>query len=127
MSVGFTLAATLVEVAAHAPALPSASSYELSSGRLLATVAGVVGLAGAVVGGLALARATGRIRLWSRDDAGQSLPSCPGWWPWSSVRWSRRRQTVVSAPATGSAEPSSRWSWGWSATTVGGVALARRA
>lgn len=61
MSVGFTLAATLVEVAPHAPALPSASSYELSSGRLLATVAGVVGLAGAVVGGLALARATGRI------------------------------------------------------------------
>lgn len=62
MSVALTLAAPLVAVASDPSALPSATSYELTSGRLLATVAGVVGLAGAVVGGLALLRSTGRRR-----------------------------------------------------------------
>jgi hypothetical protein len=61
MSVAFTIAAPLAAVASDPSALPSATSYELTSGRLLATVAGVVGLAGAVAGGLALAHATGRI------------------------------------------------------------------
>lgn len=62
MSVGFMLGAPLLTVATHPLALPSASSYELSSGRLLSSLAGVVGLAGAVVGGLALLRSTGRRR-----------------------------------------------------------------
>ena len=62
MSDGFMLGAPLVAVATHPLALPSASSYELSSGRLLSTLAGVVGLVGAVVGGLALLRSTRRRR-----------------------------------------------------------------
>lgn len=62
MSVGFMFGAPLVALATHPLALPSATSYELTSGRLLSTLAGVVGLAGAVVGGLALLRSTGRKR-----------------------------------------------------------------
>ena len=60
MSVGFMLGEPLLAVATHPLDLSSASPYELSSGRLLSILAGVVGLAGAVVGGLALLRSTGR-------------------------------------------------------------------
>jgi uncharacterized protein DUF6223 len=55
---GFVLAAP---AAAHVSAQPSAASvYTMSAGRLGATTAAVLGLIGVVVGGLALARPTGR-------------------------------------------------------------------
>jgi hypothetical protein len=40
---------------------PAVDAYTLTPGRLVATVALLVGLAGLVIGGLALARSTGRI------------------------------------------------------------------
>ncbi|MEU0485357.1 DUF6223 family protein [Streptosporangium sp. NPDC006013] len=68
MSVRFVLAvagATLIEgfeLAAHVLVQPDpASAYTLTTGRLWSLVAALLGLAGVVVGGLALARSTGRI------------------------------------------------------------------
>ncbi|WP_250213644.1 DUF6223 family protein [Acrocarpospora catenulata] len=47
---------------AHILAQPAApAAYALTAGRLWASVAVLLGLAGAVIGGLALARSTGRI------------------------------------------------------------------
>ncbi|MFG2104947.1 DUF6223 family protein [Micromonospora echinaurantiaca] len=48
--------------AAHVSSQPAAAdAYTMSAGRLGASVAAVLGLAGAIVGGLALARPTSRI------------------------------------------------------------------
>jgi hypothetical protein len=48
--------------AAHVSAQPAAASvYTMSAGRLGATLAAVLGLTGVIIGGLALARPTGRI------------------------------------------------------------------
>lgn len=55
---GFGLAAP---AAAHASAQPIAVGASLTTGRLVGTTAALVALAGVVVGGLALARAIGRI------------------------------------------------------------------
>jgi hypothetical protein len=44
-----------------APAQPLAAVYGLTTGRLVGSVAALIALAGVVVGGLALARSTGRI------------------------------------------------------------------
>jgi hypothetical protein len=58
MSVRLVLAAP---AAAHVSVQPAAASiYAMSSGRLGATVAAVLGLIGVVIGGLALARPAGR-------------------------------------------------------------------
>jgi Family of unknown function (DUF6223) len=57
--VGFGLAAPAAAYASVQPA--AASVYTMSPGRIAATVAAVVGLIGAVIGGLALARSAGRI------------------------------------------------------------------
>lgn len=60
MSVGFVLAAP---AAAHVSVQQAAvSAYSMTPGRLLGTVAALLGLIGVVIGGLALARSTGRIR-----------------------------------------------------------------
>jgi hypothetical protein len=56
---GFGLAAPAAAYASVQPA--AASVYTMSPGRIGATVAAVVGLIGAVIGGLALARSAGRI------------------------------------------------------------------
>jgi hypothetical protein len=57
--VGFGLAAP---VAAYGSVQPAAASvYTMSPGRIGASVAAVVGLIGAIIGGLALARSAGRI------------------------------------------------------------------
>ncbi|GAA0437092.1 hypothetical protein Acor_50200 [Acrocarpospora corrugata] len=72
MSVRFMLAvaaAALVEgivlatpAAAHLMVQPvPADAYALTAGRLWASAAALLGLAGAIIGGLALARSTGRI------------------------------------------------------------------
>ncbi|MGH3735154.1 MAG: DUF6223 family protein [Micromonosporaceae bacterium] len=45
----------------HLLATTAADAYTLSAGRLMSTVAALLGLAGIIVGGLALARSTGRI------------------------------------------------------------------
>ncbi|MEU1597679.1 DUF6223 family protein [Streptomyces sp. NPDC005708] len=59
MAVGFTLAAP---TAAHALAQSAhVDSYTLTAARLWATSAALLGLAGAVIGGLALARSVRRI------------------------------------------------------------------
>lgn len=56
---GFGFAAPAV---ANVSAQPTAADvYAMSAGRLGASVAAVLGLAGAIIGGLALARPTGRI------------------------------------------------------------------
>lgn len=51
MSIRHLLAAT-----AHTSAQPAVDAYAMTAGRLGATAAGVLGLAGVVLGGLALAR-----------------------------------------------------------------------
>jgi hypothetical protein len=52
----------LTAAAAHVSGQPAAASvYTMSSGRLGSTVAGVLGLIGVVVGGLALARPASRV------------------------------------------------------------------
>jgi hypothetical protein len=56
---GFGLAAPAPAYASVQPA--AASVYTMSPGRIAAVVAAVVGLIGAVIGGLALARSAGRI------------------------------------------------------------------
>ncbi|GAA3485279.1 DUF6223 family protein [Streptomyces yanii] len=59
MSVTFALAAP---AAAHASVQPIAASvYTMTPGRLGASMAALIGLTGLVVGGLALARSSGRI------------------------------------------------------------------
>jgi len=56
---GFGLAAPAV---AHVSAQPAAAAvYGMSAGRLWATVAGVLGLTGVIIGWLALARPTSRL------------------------------------------------------------------
>ena len=56
---GFGLAAA---AAAHVSVQPAAASvYTMSPGRIAASMAAVLGLIGAVIGGLALARSAGRI------------------------------------------------------------------
>jgi hypothetical protein len=56
---GFGLAAP---AAAHVSAQPPAvDAYTLTTGRLVGTVAALVALAGVIIGGLALARSSGRI------------------------------------------------------------------
>jgi hypothetical protein len=55
---GFVLAAP---AAAHVLVPDPVSAYALTAGRLWSLVAALLGLAGVVVGGLALARSTGRI------------------------------------------------------------------
>jgi hypothetical protein len=56
---GFALAAP---AAAHVLVQPDpASAYAMTAGRLWSLVAALLGLAGAVIGGLALARSAGRI------------------------------------------------------------------
>ena len=55
---GFALAAP---AAAHVSDQPAASVYTMSPGRIGAIAAAVVGLIGAVIGGLALSRSAGRI------------------------------------------------------------------
>ena len=55
---GFALAAP---AAAHVSDQPAASVYTISPGRIGAIAAAVVGLIGAVIGGLALSRSAGRI------------------------------------------------------------------
>src|SRR5262245_59943666 len=82
---GFGLAAP---AAAHVSDQPAAASvYTMSPGRIGAIVAAVVGLIGAVIGGLALSRSAGRISTGN----GRRGPSWP-WWRgrsvWSSVCWS---------------------------------------
>jgi hypothetical protein len=57
--VGFGLAAPAVGLASAQPAAPSV--YTMTPERLAASTAAVVGLIGAVIGGLALARSAGRI------------------------------------------------------------------
>jgi hypothetical protein len=47
--------------AAHVLVQPAASAYTLTAGRLWSLVAALLGLAGVVIGGLALARSAGRI------------------------------------------------------------------
>lgn len=59
MSVPFVLASP---AAAHASIQTAASADTMSAGRVGAIVGALLGLAAVVVGGLALARATGRIR-----------------------------------------------------------------
>ncbi|MGW0665206.1 DUF6223 family protein [Streptodolium elevatio] len=54
----------------HASAQPFAVG-DFGSGRIGATVAAFLGLAGAMVGGLALARATGRVRTRSVPGTGR--------------------------------------------------------
>ncbi|MFF5261530.1 DUF6223 family protein [Actinomadura viridis] len=49
-----------VPAAVHDSIQPVAAAYTMSSGRILASVAALAGLIGVVVGGLALARPTGR-------------------------------------------------------------------
>ncbi|GAA3936505.1 hypothetical protein GCM10023085_17430 [Actinomadura viridis] len=49
-----------VPAAVHDSIQPAAAAYTMSSGRILALVAALAGLIGVVVGGLALARPTGR-------------------------------------------------------------------
>jgi hypothetical protein len=52
----------LTEAATHASAQSSnVDTYTLTTGRLVATVASLVALAGVVIGGLSLARSAGRI------------------------------------------------------------------
>jgi hypothetical protein len=58
MSVHLALAAP---AAAHVLAQPVAGTYAMSTGRLGASSAAVLGLVGVVIGGLALARPTSRI------------------------------------------------------------------
>jgi hypothetical protein len=61
MSVGSVLAGPAVQqLSAAVPA------YTLTTGRLVASVAALVALAGVVVGGLALARSAGRTRIGPR-------------------------------------------------------------
>ncbi|GAB2929781.1 hypothetical protein GCM10027280_16650 [Micromonospora polyrhachis] len=68
---GFGLAAP---AAAHVTAQPIAASVTtMSAGRLGASVAAVLGLAGVVVGGLALARPAGRTRGFGRLRAPVAL------------------------------------------------------
>ncbi|AWS43695.1 DUF6223 family protein [Streptosporangium sp. 'caverna'] len=56
------LLAAAIPAAAHVLAQPGpVSAYALTAGRLWSVVAALLGLAGAVIGGLALARSTGRI------------------------------------------------------------------
>ena len=56
---GFGLAAPAAAQVSDQP--PAVSAYTLTPGRIAASVAAVVGLIGAVIGGLALARSAGRI------------------------------------------------------------------
>ncbi|MEU4538845.1 DUF6223 family protein [Streptosporangium sp. NPDC023825] len=66
---GFLLA---VPVAAHASVqLDPVGAYTMTAGRLWSLVAAVVGLAGVVAGGLALARSTGRIGSGSGSGSGR--------------------------------------------------------
>jgi hypothetical protein len=58
MSAVFDLA---TPAAAHVLAQPTADAYTLTAGRLWSTVAALLGLAGLVIGGLALARSARRI------------------------------------------------------------------
>lgn len=58
MSVRYVLAAP---AATHASVQQIAADASLTTGRLVGTVAALVALAGVVIGGLALARSTGRI------------------------------------------------------------------
>ncbi|MFG3498761.1 DUF6223 family protein [Streptomyces sp. NPDC047928] len=48
----------------------AATAYDLSAGRLWALVAALVGLTGLVIGGLALARPTGRVGILSGPSRG---------------------------------------------------------
>ncbi|GAA4934251.1 DUF6223 family protein [Streptomyces coeruleoprunus] len=68
MSVGFLPAAS---AAAHASVQPVAADvYTMSAGRLGAVVAALLGLFGVAVGGLALARSTGRTGTWYGGRSG---------------------------------------------------------
>jgi hypothetical protein len=62
ISVPFAIDGLATPAAAHVLAQPDpVSAYALTAGRLWSVVAALLGLAGVVIGGLALARAAGRI------------------------------------------------------------------
>jgi hypothetical protein len=65
--VGFGLAAPATAQVPDQP--PAVSVYTMTPERIAASVAGVVGLIGVVIGGRALARSTGRIGAGSRRGA----------------------------------------------------------
>ena len=95
---GFWLAAP---AAAQVSAQPDAATvYTMTPERIAASTAALVGLIGAVIGGLALVRSARRIGN-RTGDAGPSWPWCWGRSAWSSVDWSWPLPTVVLAPATG--------------------------
>ena len=78
---------------------PAVSAYTLTPERIAASLAAVMGLSGAVIGGLALARSA--VSAPAPAGAGRSWPWRWGRSAWSSVGWSWRLPTVVSALATG--------------------------
>ena len=96
--VGFSLAALSAAQVSDQP--PAVSVYTITPERIAASAAAVVGLIGAVIGGLALARSTVGSAP-ATGDAGPSWPWCWGRSAWSSVGSSWPLPTVVSAPAMG--------------------------
>ncbi len=89
-------------LAAYVSAQPaSVDAYSLTAGRLVGTVAALLALAGAIVGGLALARSAGRIGTGNgRKGALVALVAGPTGMVIGGLWWPPPR--VVPAPATGS-------------------------
>jgi uncharacterized protein DUF6223 len=127
------LAAAWVGVGLAAPAAapvsdqpPAVSAYILTPERIAASVAAVVGLIGAVIGGLALARSAGRIAA-GNGRRGAIVALVLG--PTGLVIGGLVVATadVVSARATGWLEASWPWWWGSSAWFSAGWLWSARA
>ena len=105
---------------------PAVSPYTLTPERIAASGAAVVGLIGAVIGGVALARSAGHVGAGNgRRGAIGALVMGPI--ALISEGWSWPPPTVVSARAMGSPGGSWPWSWGCSAApSAGAVARSRR-